>query len=43
MPRPAVAGRGGGPRLLSFGELEELRDDLADRVADARRALSDRT
>ena len=43
MPRPAVAGRGGGPRLLSLGELEELRDDLADRVADSRRALSDRT
>ena len=43
MPRPAVAGRGGGPRLLSLAELEELRDDLADRVADARRALSDRT
>jgi hypothetical protein len=43
MPRPFVAGRGGGPRLLSLGELEELRDDLADRVADSRRALSDRT
>ncbi|HYN91932.1 MAG TPA: hypothetical protein VER75_08420 [Thermoleophilaceae bacterium] len=40
---PAVAGRGGGPRLLSLAELEELRDDLADRVADTRRALSDRT
>ena len=33
----------GGPRLLSLPELEELRDDLADRVAHARRALSDRT
>ena len=43
MPRPLVAGRGGGPRLLSLGELEELRDELADRVADSRRALSDRT
>jgi hypothetical protein len=43
MPRPLVAARGGGPRLLSLGELEELRDDLADRVADSRRALSDRT
>ena len=42
MPRPLVAGRGGA-RLLSLGELEELRDDLADRVADSRRALSDRT
>ena len=27
-----VPGRA-GPRLLSLGELEELRDDLADRVA----------
>jgi hypothetical protein len=37
-----VAGRG-GPRLLSLGELEQLRDDLAARVAHARRSLSDRT
>ena len=37
-----VRGRG-GPRLLSLAELEELRDDLADRVAGARRSLSDRT
>ena len=37
-----VPGRA-GPRLLSLGELEELRDDLADRVADGRAALSDRT
>jgi hypothetical protein len=43
LERPLVAGRGGGPRLLSLAELEELRDDLADRVADSRRALSDRT
>jgi hypothetical protein len=43
MPRPVVAGRGGGPRLLSLAELEELRDDLAARVSDARRVLSDRT
>jgi hypothetical protein len=43
MPRPLVAGRGGGPRLLSLAELEELRDELATRVAEARRALSDRT
>jgi hypothetical protein len=42
MPAPAVPGRGGGPRLLSLAELEELRDDLAARVSDARRALSDR-
>jgi hypothetical protein len=37
-----VRGRG-GPRLLSLAELEELRDDLADRVAGVRRSLSDRT
>ena len=43
MPRPVVSGRGGGPRLLSLAELEELRDDLAARISDARRALSDRT
>ena len=33
----------GGPRVLSLVELEELRDDLAERVSHARRALSDRT
>jgi hypothetical protein len=38
----AVAGRG-GPRMLLIDELEELRDDLALRVEDARRSLSDRT
>jgi hypothetical protein len=43
MPHPTVGGRGGGPRLLSLAELEELRDDLAARISDARRALSDRT
>jgi hypothetical protein len=32
-----------GPRLLSLGELEELRDDLAERVAAARRELTDRS
>ena len=37
-----VAGRG-GPRLLSLGELEDLRDELAARVQHARRTLSDRT
>jgi hypothetical protein len=42
LPRPLVASRG-GPRLLSLGELEELRDDLALRVSDARSTLSDRT
>jgi hypothetical protein len=33
----------GGPRILSLAELEGLRDDLAGRVQEARRALSDRT
>jgi hypothetical protein len=32
-----------GPRLLPLVELEELRDDLARRVRESRRALSDRT
>ena len=41
-PSVAVPGRG-GPRMLSLAELEELRDELAGRVALARRALSDRT
>ena len=38
----SVPGRG-GPRLLSLAELEELRDDLAERVHGARAALTDRT
>jgi hypothetical protein len=38
----AVAGRG-GPRLLSLAELEELRDELATRVQQTRRKLSERT
>jgi hypothetical protein len=29
----------GSPRLLDLGELERLRDDLAERIADARLAL----
>jgi hypothetical protein len=33
----------GGPRILSLGELEELRDDLAAKLQHNRRALSDRT
>jgi hypothetical protein len=33
----------GGPRVLALSELEELRDELTGRVAEARRALSDRT
>jgi hypothetical protein len=37
-----VAGRG-GPRLMSLGELEELRDDLAAKVSHVQRSLADRT
>lgn len=33
----------GGPRLLSIGELEQLRDRLLDRIADVRGILSDRS
>jgi hypothetical protein len=32
----------GGPRVLGVGELEELRDALADRVEEARQALRER-
>ena len=38
----AVRSRG-GPRVLSLSELERLRDDLAERLHDVRRTLSDRT
>jgi hypothetical protein len=37
-----VEGRG-GPRLLTLGELEELRDELAAKVTHVRRTLSERT
>ena len=37
-----VASRG-GPRLLSLTELEQLRDDLADKLQHNRRVLGDRT
>jgi hypothetical protein len=33
----------GGPRLLSLGELEELRDQLASKLQHNRRVLGDRT
>jgi AcrR family transcriptional regulator len=32
----------GGPRVLDIGDLEALRDELADRVEEARRALRER-
>jgi hypothetical protein len=35
-------GSPGGPRLLDVGELEELRDRLAGRLEESRRALRDR-
>jgi hypothetical protein len=33
----------GGPRVLTLADLEELRDQLAERLAENRRLLSDRT
>jgi hypothetical protein len=33
----------GGPRLLGIGELERIRDQLAERLAENRALLSDRT
>ena len=44
-PRRGLEWRAGsvsGPRLLGVGELEALRDELANRVEDARRMLRDR-
>jgi hypothetical protein len=35
-------GSAGGPRVLTLGELEELRDRLADRLEVTRRTLRDR-
>ena len=32
----------GGPRILSLGELERVRDELAERLEDNRRELSER-
>jgi hypothetical protein len=32
----------GGPRMLTLGELERIRDDLADRLAGVRRQLHER-
>lgn len=36
-------GSRGGPRILSLGELEVLRDELAGRVERTRRSLTERT
>ncbi len=38
-----VRSRGGGARVLALAELECLRDDLAERLFDTRKTLSDRT
>jgi hypothetical protein len=35
-------GSPGGPRVLGVGELEEVRDELAARLEDTRRSLSER-
>jgi hypothetical protein len=37
-----VAGSSTTPRVLDLGELERVRDDLADRISEARRALAER-
>ncbi|MBS1879912.1 MAG: hypothetical protein JST31_10385 [Actinobacteria bacterium] len=37
-----VAGSSPAPRVLGLGELERIRDDLADRVSEARRDLAER-
>jgi hypothetical protein len=41
MPRAALATRR-GPRLLTLGELERVRDDLADRLAATRHEIAAR-
>ena len=45
LPLPESSGRYAGPRMLSLGELERTRDDLAARVGElqsVRRELADR-
>jgi hypothetical protein len=39
----AVAGSSPAPRVLGLGELERIRDDLAERVGAARRTLCERS
>ncbi|HET9721272.1 MAG TPA: hypothetical protein VFP55_14420 [Solirubrobacteraceae bacterium] len=39
---PEAAPAGHAPRLLSLGELEQVRDSLADRLHDLRSAISER-
>jgi hypothetical protein len=38
----SAAAAPGGPRMLTLGELERIRDDLADRLAQARAVLAER-
>lgn len=40
--RTQATSRTSGPRLLSLGELEEVRDDLAERLREARLVLAER-
>ena len=42
-PQRTLRPRGGGPRMLSLGELEVLRDELVAVLAAERRALAQRT
>ena len=37
-----IARAPGGPRMLSLGELEDVRDDLAERLVEVRRQLHER-
>ncbi len=39
----AVAGLAAEPRILDLGELETVRDELADRIGEARLVLAERT
>jgi transposase InsO family protein len=41
-PAPAPLARRGGPRLLNLGELERVRDELAERLRSARGELVER-
>ena len=45
-PRKGIeytVGAAGGPRLLGIGELERVRDELAEKIAEVRGILSDRS
>jgi len=38
----SAPGPGGAPRVLGLGELEQVRDELAERIGEARAQLADR-